>query len=160
MTSVIQGNLRQEVYRMPPLLVDPVMRWFDRLHHECGQESLRRLTEHGSSMLVRLVACSEFAGSAIIRDWTWFAAELESGRILQVPGRESLTASLRDMLGLVPDPSSVKRALREFRNRQMLAIFWRDLSDACDLAQTIASLSDLADVLIECTSNHVRAGLV
>lgn len=159
MTTVAQVNLRREVHRLPPLLVEPVTRWLDRLHDECGQDAISGLGKSDPWLLVKLVACSEFAGQAILRDWPWFADELESGRILQVPRQEILAASLRDKLRLAPDLPGVKRELREFRNRQMVAILWRDLSDVCEVTATIAALSDLADVMIECTSDYVRAGL-
>ena len=159
MTTVAQVNLRREVHRLPPLLVEPVTRWLDRLHDECGQDAISGLGKSDPWLLVKLVACSEFAGQAILRDWPWFADELESGRILQVPRQEILAASLRDKLRLAPDLPGVKRELREFRNRQMVAILWRDLSDVCEVTATIAALSDLADVIIECTSDYVRAGL-
>jgi [glutamine synthetase] adenylyltransferase / [glutamine synthetase]-adenylyl-L-tyrosine phosphorylase len=159
MTSAIQQDLREEIHRLPPALIEPVTRWFERLGDEIGGEPTLGPDSAYSARLVKLIACSEFAGNVIIRDCAWFFAELESGRIQQGFSRESLVDSLRGMLESASDLPDAKRVLREFRNRQMLGILWREIGGVTDLSSTLASLSDLADVLIECTSNHVRAGL-
>jgi glutamate-ammonia-ligase adenylyltransferase len=160
MTSPVQRNLQDEIHRLPAALIEPATRWFERLRDEIGRGLAGGLDPGFSANLVKLIACSEFAGNVIIRDSAWFFPELESRRILQTPSRESLVTSLRSMLETVPDLANAKRVLREFRNRQMLGILWRDIGTASDLSSTLASLSDLADALIECTSNYVRIGLV
>lgn len=160
MTSAPQQDLQEEIHRLPPALIEPVTRWFERLGEDIGHKPALGPGSAHSASLVKLIACSEFAGNVIIRDRAWCFAELESGRILKDPARESLAASLRGMLESAADLPDAKRVLREFRNRQMLGILWRDIGGVSELSSTLASLSDLADVLIECTSNYVRAGLV
>jgi glutamate-ammonia-ligase adenylyltransferase len=45
--------------------------------------------------------------------------------------------------------AELQRRLRVFRRREMVRIIWRDLSRRADLAETTATLSDLADALID-----------
>jgi glutamate-ammonia-ligase adenylyltransferase len=162
MNSVVRQDFEQDIQRLPPPLIEPVTRWFDRLGAEIGREPAPDPAYSGK--LVKLIACSEFAGNVIIRDRAWFFSALGSGHIQEAGARESLAASLRGMLESASESASdlavAKRVLREFRNRQMLGILWRDISGISDLPSTLAALSDLADVLIECASNLVRASLV
>ncbi len=160
MTSAVQRDLQEKIDRLPAALIEPVTRWFERLGDEIGREPVVAPALAYSAGLVKLIACSEFAGNVIVRDRAWFLAELESGRILRGLSRESLAASIRGMLDSVADLPNAKRVLREFRNRQMLGILWRDIGGVSDLSSTLGSLSDLADVLIESTSNYVRTSLM
>jgi glutamate-ammonia-ligase adenylyltransferase len=160
MTSVPQQYLEAEIHRLPPALIEPVTRWFERLGDDAEYKPAPGPGSAYLASLVKLIACSEFAGSVINRDRAWYFAELESRRIQISLSRELLAASLRGMLESVAGLPDAKRVLREFRNRQMLGILWRDISGVSDLSSTLASLSDLAEVLIECTSNYVRTGLV
>ncbi|VEN75032.1 Glutamine synthetase adenylyl-L-tyrosine phosphorylase / Glutamine synthetase adenylyl transferase [Candidatus Desulfarcum epimagneticum] len=43
----------------------------------------------------------------------------------------------------------LQRLLRQFRNREMVRIAWRDLSDRADLFETMRGLSDLADACLD-----------
>jgi glutamate-ammonia-ligase adenylyltransferase len=159
MTSAHVRDLLNEIHRLPPALIEPSTRWFERLTAETGTcDAIGPGATHAAN-LAKLIACSEYAGNLIIRERAWFFAELESGRLQKSPAVESLHNSLRGLLASVSDIAEAKRLLREFRNQQMLAILWRDVSGVSDLSSTLACLSGLADALIECASDYVRIGL-
>jgi glutamate-ammonia-ligase adenylyltransferase len=141
---------------LPELLVDPATRWVERLSEAHPGASIN--PEHIAS-LVKLAACSEFAGNMLIRDWEWFCGEIESRRLTQAPAPDVLESLLRPFTATALEVSNVKRELRIFRNRQMLGILWREVSGRTDVVATLHALSELADALIAAASAQVRAVL-
>ncbi len=94
------------------------------------------------------------AGSDYVLQWgvRWperATALIHSGdidRSYDEPGyRERLTVALVD----VSDEVSLHRVLRQFRQREMVRIIWRDLAGWADLAETVRELSALADACIK-----------
>lgn len=56
------------------------------------------------------------------------------------------TSQLNQVFANVEDEDSLKKQLREFRNKQMLLICWRDLILQAEVPQILLALSALADV--------------
>ena len=65
---------------LPEALRPAVTRWFERLEEAHGKVDLAPDVEN---QLLRVVAVSEFAGNALLRDWAHW-----QGRILREEGRE------------------------------------------------------------------------
>ena len=114
---------------LPAELCDPVERWFERWGG----------SDHADA-LARLVACSEFAGNVLLREKVWF---LENSARFEEP---PLLTGLRDFVAASDD---IKAALRRFRNRYMLHVLWREVFGLADLDETLASLSGLADDMLD-----------
>jgi glutamate-ammonia-ligase adenylyltransferase len=76
---------------------------------------------------------------------------VESGDLLtdHIDHSVRLAAQLAD----VDDENSLMRILRLYRQREMVRIAWRDLAAWADLKETLKSLSDLADTMIEVALN-------
>src|SRR5690606_5353154 len=109
--------------------------------------------ESATRDLLRLVACSEFAGSAVIRDWEWFADAALGGRLAQPPRTAVRHVRFED------GDDAVKRQLRKFRHRKLLHILWRDLAGAATVAETLSSLSALADSMISAATRFAETDL-
>ncbi|HEX6259356.1 MAG TPA: bifunctional [glutamate--ammonia ligase]-adenylyl-L-tyrosine phosphorylase/[glutamate--ammonia-ligase] adenylyltransferase, partial [Woeseiaceae bacterium] len=147
----LQGTIRV----LPEPLRAPLTLWVKRFM-ECHLAGLEWLTDNHEARLnlMRLVACSEFAGSAMIRDWEWFASAARHGRLVGPPDT-SLSLLAKGDAGA----DATKRRLRQFRNRKLLHILWRDMAGSASVAETLASLSELADSLIVATTQHAEAEL-
>ena len=124
---------------LPDELRAPVGRWFERYEESAHAEQL-----------AHLVACSEFAGGVVLRDKTWFAANVTS--FADPPDIAKLDSALEDG----GDPRTV---LRRFRNRFMLHVIWREVFGLADLDETLASLSDLADRMLDVATRLAEAAL-
>lgn len=95
-----------------------------------------------------------WAGSEFITHWCsrnprlfetlWF-----SGQFKQTHQRSHLASILSKALQSVDDETRLKQQLRELRNRKMVTIAWRDLNHSATLEETLAALSDLADLLVQ-----------
>ena len=113
-------------------LAELVEVWLERYDDERHVEALRRL-----------VACSEFAGNVVLRDKDWFFDNVQSF---------SEPPDLAALASLVPDhadAAQIKALLRRFRNRFLLHVIWREVFGLADLDETLASLSNLADHMLD-----------
>ena len=127
------------VRTLPAVLRAPVERWFERYEDSTHAEAL-----------ARLVACSEFAGRVVLRDRAWFADNVAS--FANPPDVDDLDAALQDG----GEPRAV---LRRFRNRFMLQVIWREVFGLADLDETLTSLSDLADRMLDVATRLAEATL-
>ena len=99
--------------------------------------------------LQRVFVASDFvAQQAIQRPDTLFSL-LEQGLLARArrPG-EMAEALVSNLAGCV-DETSLASALRHFRNREMVRIIWRDLTNLAPLAETLEELSELADICVQ-----------
>jgi glutamate-ammonia-ligase adenylyltransferase len=142
--STAGRELQETVRALPEPLREPLALWIERLlqRHPVGVEWFTDDSRRGRNLL-KLVACSEFAGSAVIRDWEWFATAAFDGRLAEAPEMKMRLPAAEDA-----DAEVVKRRLRQFRNRTLLHILWRELAGIAGVAETLQSLSELADDLV------------
>jgi [glutamine synthetase] adenylyltransferase / [glutamine synthetase]-adenylyl-L-tyrosine phosphorylase len=147
-------ELPDSISQLPEPLRDPITLWFTYFlqDHALGPEW--SANERATLGLLKLVACSEFAGSAVVRDWEWFASAALDGRLAEQPRTEWPDTAFGDA-----DIEAVKRQLRQIRNRALLHILWRDLTGAATVAETLLSLSELADSLISAATHYAEASL-
>ena len=92
--------------------------------------------------LAKLVACSEFAGSVVLREKEWFLENIDG--FTEPPRIEALETFVND------DATSeqAKSLLRRFRNRYMLHVLWREVFGLAELDETLTALSQLADRML------------
>jgi glutamate-ammonia-ligase adenylyltransferase len=132
----------KDLQTVPEALREKVERWLERY----GEVA------HAGD-LSDLVACSEFAGSVVLRDKDWF---LEN-----VPGF-SEPPDPRALDSLLPNGASAEQAkplLRRFRNRYLLHVIWREVFGLADLDETLESLSSLADHMLETATDIAERAL-
>jgi glutamine synthetase adenylyltransferase len=108
---------------LPDALREPVDHWLERYGEQPHVDALRRL-----------VACSEFAGTLVLRDRSWFLDNVAS--FDQPPD----AGGLESLVEAVDDVESVKRILRRYRNRFMLHVLWREVFGLASLDETLQSL--------------------
>ncbi|NNF40821.1 MAG: bifunctional [glutamate--ammonia ligase]-adenylyl-L-tyrosine phosphorylase/[glutamate--ammonia-ligase] adenylyltransferase [Woeseiaceae bacterium] len=138
----MQSRIADSTNALPLALQRPVEQWFERLGE---QEDLTALPSACVDALVRVIACSEFAGAVVLGNWRWFVDNVES--FAATAGSSSGMPDL--LLAESADADEIKAALRRTRNRTLLRILWRDLNRAADLDETLASLSALAEAMLE-----------
>ncbi|MDJ0748861.1 MAG: bifunctional [glutamate--ammonia ligase]-adenylyl-L-tyrosine phosphorylase/[glutamate--ammonia-ligase] adenylyltransferase [Woeseiaceae bacterium] len=127
------------VEALPDELRAPVERWLERYDDSAHIREL-----------AHLVACSEFAGRVVLRDKAWFLDNVDT--FVQPPDVTLLDTAL-DQSG---DPRTI---LRRFRNRFLLHVIWREVFGLADLDETLASLSDLADRMLEVATTLAETAL-
>ncbi len=100
--------------------------------------------------LCHAVQCSPFIKRLLTRDQDSLAD------LLQNLGVPMTAAFMRDWLSKQPitDETSLKRALRQIRQRAMLRIIVRDLNGLGDLHEVMQTVSDLAEVTVNIAIEH------
>ncbi|MBT8078305.1 MAG: bifunctional [glutamate--ammonia ligase]-adenylyl-L-tyrosine phosphorylase/[glutamate--ammonia-ligase] adenylyltransferase [Gammaproteobacteria bacterium] len=132
--------MQSELAALPPTLRAAAAAFFERF------PLTDRLTGYALPHLVRLVACSEFAARVLLRERGWFLDSLADDSLSRAgPGAALARLAAGDAL---PQPE-LQRTLRVIRNRQLLAILWREISGQSGIGETLADLSRLADGLIK-----------
>jgi glutamate-ammonia-ligase adenylyltransferase len=145
---------------LPQALREPTALWFERLE---AQHGIPSLPEAVAGQLVRLVACSEFAGGVLLREWDWFVASFKS--FVEPPD----SGALREFVAVVAGEDEIdvaKERIRRLRHRWMLQLLWREIGGQARLEETLTLTSVLADSLLEAAGRlaerqmHERYGVV
>ena len=104
------------------------------------------LTDEQQQELKQVFGLSDFIATQLCRHSQWIP-ELFS-RNLHNFERQVFDKELAELLEPVTDEEQAKRVLRQYRNRQMVCIAWRDFMDYSQLQESLLDLSALAEALI------------
>ena len=99
---------------MPGVLRESTERWLERFGEGGPVDDL-----------VRLAACSEFAGVVAIREKEWLVGNVAV--FDDAPDPQQLAAFVGDIAASDADVAEVQSRLRKFRNRYMLHVIWREV---------------------------------
>ena len=161
MGAQLNKQIVPAVNELPAELRDVVTGWFKQLEsgYDCSE-----LQAETIEPLVRLVACSEFAAKTVMREWEWFTRHQES--LQQLPDVNFLEQLSAEIGSSNESVDAVKQQLRRCRHRYMVQIIWREVAGTATLDDTLVSLSDLADRLLDAAARyaehllHERHGVV
>jgi glutamate-ammonia-ligase adenylyltransferase len=136
------------VANLPAALQPIAGRWFERLSESQGSDFSDVIwSDEFSKVLAQVVACSEFAGSILLREWTWFGGH--AGQLKHPPETQALHDFAQELATSSRSTDEVKQQLRQCRNRFMLHVLWREIAADATLSETLSSLSTLADELVD-----------
>ncbi|MGB7453290.1 MAG: bifunctional [glutamate--ammonia ligase]-adenylyl-L-tyrosine phosphorylase/[glutamate--ammonia-ligase] adenylyltransferase [Lysobacterales bacterium] len=94
---------------------------------------------------------SPFLDQLISRHPDWFEEFQSSGRL------ENTSPPASDQLATLIQEKGLDPALRQFRNREMMRLIWRDLSELAPVDEILTDLSTLADICLQAAVNfHSR----
>jgi glutamate-ammonia-ligase adenylyltransferase len=133
---------------LPPALQSVLRPQWPELEAQLQQQ----LGEHYSVIeptLAGVVACSEFVLHWCRRRPEWLAGLVTSGDLSRAYTNDEIQAELCQRLNGVVDEKQLTSRLRQFRQREMLRIIWRDLAGWSDLEETMRDLSRLADACVD-----------
>jgi len=107
--------------------------------------------------VARVIACSEFAATVLLREFPWFIDNVES---FSTPFDDAEMLRFADSIATSDaDISSVKSGLRRYRNRHLLRVLWREVHQQADLNETLQQLSLLADCLLDAATRYATRDL-
>jgi glutamate-ammonia-ligase adenylyltransferase len=143
MDATESDPIRRAITALPQLLREPASVWFERWQDR-HPDSVAPIMADGQRLrqLATLVACSEFAGRQLLRDWDWFLQSLDAG----FPAGDKLAVALAQ--NSQANTAGIMRELRRYRNRSLVRILWRQLIENADLDEALSELSSLADETI------------
>ncbi len=143
-------NISDYLHTLPPLLQPEVNRlWQEYLtRSSVAPPSLLLETPAVFATLPKVWGCSLFVANQCLRSPQLLTELITSGDLLS-PERDY--SSLLSQLPDATDEVAFLQTLRTLRQREMVRIAWRDLAGWDSLTQTLHSLSNLADALLEAT---------
>lgn len=152
MVSTPNSNALQVLRRLPAELQDVALLQLERFAAAADRPPI---PDEMLETLLRLLACSEYAANTFQREWEWFFAQREA---LQSPPDESgLAAFTKRIAASALSPDEVKAEIRRYRHRYLLHVLWREFAGTADLAETLVSLSMLADYLLRGAAAYAAA---
>jgi glutamate-ammonia-ligase adenylyltransferase len=135
---------------LPEALRQPVaLAWSDYLDRSAGQGAAPSLPPEVEATLGRVWAASPFAADQCRRRPELLAELIESGRLLRPSQDGEYGQRLRRALADIADEAGLMRALRRFRNLEMVRIAWRDIAGWADLEATLMEVSLLAETCVQ-----------
>ncbi len=138
----------------PPQLHDTT-----NLHIQNFTDSLQRLAlelpanQRIISSLPKVFCCSEFVAQICTRQPHSLLELINSGDLFSAEVRGSYTNALS--LNTMQNDAQLMKILRQFRNKQMLRIAWRDLAEWSNLDETLLDLTALAESCIQFTLDYL-----
>ena len=154
MGDAVEKRIVDVVAGLPEELRQPVELWFER---QSERRNLDTLRAEWFEPVARLVACSEFAGNTLLREWTWFVDNVPS---FDAPAdADELAEFISGIATSDAAANDVKAQLRRFRNRFMLRVLWREIFSLASLDESLRQLSILADSLLDGVTRYSRRQL-
>ncbi len=120
---------------------------WQRLTESADQISLETIQSRPE--LPSIFCASEFIASWCIRNPEKLAELIQSGDLDQSYQATQWWQSLEARVEYGADEADLDRGLRQFRQREMVRLGWRDLAGCSDLEETMLGVSRLAEVCIE-----------
>jgi len=108
-----------------------------------------------AAQLQWVLALSDFAGAAALRQRDWLATALAEHGFSRAATAEDIEAELTAALTGVTDITGLQRGLRQVRQRIQLWLVWRHLCGAAALEETVTICSLQADLLIDAACQYV-----
>ncbi|MGV6807873.1 MAG: bifunctional [glutamate--ammonia ligase]-adenylyl-L-tyrosine phosphorylase/[glutamate--ammonia-ligase] adenylyltransferase [bacterium] len=105
-----------------------------------------------------------WGGSDFVANWCakkplQFKQLIESGDLLRVFERQDYVNQIADALADCSEEHELSQRLREFRNRQMTRIIWRDFTRLADMEETTRDVTWLAEVAVNASIERLFQGL-
>ena len=104
---------------------------------------------HGMELLARAFGASSFMAEILIRNPPWFYWLVDPQNIERSRGRKAIEDDLRRFLSPLASVERRLDGLRIVRRREILHIGVRDLLRMCTVEETLASLTVLAEILVQ-----------
>jgi glutamate-ammonia-ligase adenylyltransferase len=146
-------NLSNILSTIPPLLQSE----FNRLWQDYQSNNNNPIF---IDSLPKVWTCSKFVAQNCLQSPELLKNLIDSGDLFNAPNSNSYQNSLNQQLIAVKDETTLMQVLRLFRRREMLRIAWRDLAGWASLEESLKSLSDLADTIIDITLSWLHKSLV
>ncbi len=101
-------------------------------------------------------AASEYIARSVARFPHEFADLIATGDLERSAAPDDLACRLARYLAEVRDEPGLQRALRRFRHRELIRIGWRDIAGLAPLDETLADLSELAEICVRGALAHLE----
>jgi glutamate-ammonia-ligase adenylyltransferase len=139
---------------LPTLLQRDVSLAFDHLLEACNDEQRARYDvllqdTQWCVRLTRLFAASQFCAQQVRRHPEWLLDLHAEGDLERTLSPDGWHQRLNAFAAELSSAEALDKALRDFRNREYLRILWRDFNRLCELTETTADITGVAESCIQ-----------
>lgn len=139
---------------IPPQLHDTTNLYIQHFTDSLQRSALEfPANEQVISSLPKVFCCSEFVAQTCTRQPNSLLELISSGDLFSAEVRGGYTNELS--LNTIQNDAQLMKILRQFRNKQMLRIAWRDLAEWSDLDESLLDLTALAESCIQFTLDYL-----
>ena len=150
MTAAAKKTMQETIAGLPAELQGIATLWTERLHEQdANAKDWLPEQDHDLKVLLRLVATSDFAARVLLREWNWLQSALTGGELSGPPQAAAIRQFIDELKSTAIAADVIKSRMRQFRHRQLVHILWRTIEGSGNLQESLLSLSNLADGLIE-----------
>jgi len=110
--------------------------------------------------LDKVLVCSPFFVDSACRDGQLLEQLIDSQSLVRPMDRSALSAELDQLLRDAPDEATAMVVLRRMRRREWMRLAWREIADSSRVMDTLAELTDAADILIRGALDFANRSLV
>lgn len=137
-----------QLEKLPPSLRQTVAQKITAYEEKLALQGLRAPTQIDFvHSLPKVWCCSAFVADSCIHSPALIADLVLTGDLLSTQRRQNYAPDLNALT--VDSEPTLMRVLRYFRRREMVRIAWRDLAGWSPLSDTLAELTQLAEVCIQ-----------
>ena len=150
---------------LPPLLLSLVPTSLQEkvsIHWDAWQQACSKIDQSQTekldlALLGKLWACSDFLASVMVKQPDQCLHMINNGELDTGKNLELYKAQLEVLLADLPAVNDIAlmQCLRQFRQRQMLRIVWRDISGMAATMEILANLTDLAESCVDITLEYL-----
>lgn len=139
--------------RVPADLQARVIKHWQHWRDACERQGVSNAPGTAPELLGYIWACSEFAAGVCNRRPKLWHELVENGWLQQSFALADYQKILQQKMQSLPsgNDAALMEILRLFRHQHMLRIAWRDLAGVAATAETLANLTDLAEVCVDLT---------
>ena len=134
---------------LPELLQGAVLQFWEQYRERADSSDLIELGEAIRSSLPKVWAASPFIADHCVRRPALLRQLVESGRLLKPRQDGEYEQLLAELLAPIETEAALMAVLRQFRNREMVRIAWRDIAGWAPLNETLTDVSLLAETCVE-----------
>ncbi|MCP4697805.1 MAG: bifunctional [glutamate--ammonia ligase]-adenylyl-L-tyrosine phosphorylase/[glutamate--ammonia-ligase] adenylyltransferase [Gammaproteobacteria bacterium] len=138
---------------IPEILRPEVARFWQNYQNSASEADRALLARHPQVLhsLPKVWACSPFVAKHCARRPELLSGLIDSGDLDSVYDRDAYARRISAVLPDAADEAVFMRALRLFRQREIVRIAWRDLAGWASLEENLRDLSCLADTVVKST---------
>lgn len=147
--------------KLPQSLSQIVALYLQEFNDLVDQSSIDfEFSKETMAQLIHVWGCSDFVASLCIHKPLLLKSLIESNDLFSKYESGTYYHRLQLALDNVTDSEALHRILRQFRNREMLRIIWRDVNKLAQYADTVNDLTELADACVQLTLDVLQHWLV
>ena len=133
----------------PASLQPGVTEAWSRLTKKLGDHIPAQWPTEIQHSVAKVWAASPFIADQCVRRPVLLTQLVESGRLLRAQHDGELAREFVNLLASVETETALMAALRQFRNREMVRIAWRDIAGWAPLNETLTDVSLLAETCVQ-----------